>query len=101
MTKRPPPEAGESLDQLTQDWWVYQLKREHRFSTDDVVTAWTAGTARPDARALVDIGAGIGSVGHMTLHFMGPEAKSIFVDARGQSSPLPEEHLSEWSRRPC
>ena len=88
MTERPPPEPDESLDQLTRDWWVYQLKRGHRFSTDDVVTAWTAGMARPDARALIDIGAGIGSVGLLTLHFMGPEARSIFVEAQEVSHRL-------------
>ncbi len=88
MTERPPPAPDESLDQLTRDWWVYQLKRGHRFSTDDVVTAWTAGAARPDARRLLDIGAGIGSVGMMTLHFMAPEATSVFVEAQEVSHRL-------------
>ncbi len=35
-----------------------QLRRGHRFSTDDLVTAWRASAARPDAGDLLDLGAG-------------------------------------------
>lgn len=88
MVKTPAVTPDESLDQLTEDWWVFQLKKGHRFSTDDVVTAWTAGQARPDARRLIDIGAGIGSVGLMTLYFMGEDATSVFVEAQEISHKL-------------
>ncbi len=50
------------------DWCLFQLQRGHRFSTDDLVTAWRAWRARPDARRLLDLGSGIGSVGLTTLH---------------------------------
>ena len=88
MPERPQPSTEETLDQLTGSWWVFQLKKGHRFSTDDVVTAWTAGQARPDAKRLIDIGAGIGSVGLMTLHFMSSEATSVFVEAQEISHKL-------------
>ncbi len=88
MSESIQPTVDESLDQLTQDWWVFQLKKGHRFSTDDVVTAWTAGHARPEAKRLIDIGAGIGSVGLMTLHFMQPDATSVFVEAQEISHHL-------------
>lgn len=88
MVEVPSVGEDESLDQLTKDWWVFQLKKGHRFSTDDVVTAWTAGQARPDAERLIDIGAGIGSVGLMTLHFMGEQATSVFVEAQEISHKL-------------
>ena len=88
MTERPTPAEDESLDQLTGDWWIFQLRKGHRFSTDDTVTAWTAGMARPDATRLIDIGAGLGSVGLMTLHFMAPEATSVFVEAQEVSHKL-------------
>ena len=88
MTNPPQAQADESLDQLTSDWWVFQLRRGHRFSTDDVVTAWVAGMSRPDARRLIDIGAGIGSVGLMTLHFMDASATSVFVEAQEVSHEL-------------
>ena len=88
MTRLPQPPEGETLDQVTGDWWLFQLRRGHRFSTDDVVTGWTAGIKRPDARRLIDLGAGVGSVGLMTLHFMDPEARSIFVEAQAVSHRL-------------
>ena len=88
MTEKPTPNDDESLDQLTSEWRVFQLKKGHRFSTDDVVTAWTAGLARPDAKRLIDIGAGIGSVGLMTLHFMSQDASSVFVEAQEISHEL-------------
>ena len=88
MSERPQPSAEESLDQLTGNWSVFQLKKGHRFSTDDVVTAWTAGHARPDAKRLIDIGAGIGSVGLMTLYFMDADASSVFVEAQTISHEL-------------
>jgi len=88
MTTPPQTNADESLDQLTKDWWVFQLKKGHRFSTDDVVTAWVAGIARPDAKRLIDIGAGIGSVGLMTLAFMDASAKTVFVEAQTVSHAL-------------
>ena len=88
VTEAQTPAPDESLDQLTADWWVFQLKKGHRFSTDDVVTAWVAGMVRPDARRLIDIGAGIGSVGLMTLHFMDPSAMTVFVEAQEVSHQL-------------
>jgi tRNA1Val (adenine37-N6)-methyltransferase len=71
MRKIPPPgEApgpGETLDQLIGDWWVFQLRGGHRFSTDDLVAAWRGALARPAATRLLDLGCGIGSVGLYTL----------------------------------
>ena len=84
----PTPTDDESLEQLTGDFWVFQLKKGHRFSTDDVVTAWTAGLARPDAKRLADIGAGVGSVGLMTLHFMDAPTTSVFIEAQEISHQL-------------
>jgi tRNA1Val (adenine37-N6)-methyltransferase len=81
-------EEGETLDRITRDWRIFQLARGHRFSTDDSVTAWTAGRQRPDARRLADIGAGVGSVGLMTLHFMHPEATTVFVEVQRISHDL-------------
>ena len=84
----PSPTPEETLDRITGRWEIFQLKTGHRFSTDDSVTAWTAGRLRPNAQRLADIGAGIGSVGLMTLHMMGPEATSIFVEVQETSHKL-------------
>jgi len=88
MPANSPTPDEETIDQVTGAWWVYQLRRGHRFSTDDVVAGWTAGSKRPDARRLIDLGAGIGSVGLMTLHFMDPEATTVFVEAQATSHAL-------------
>ena len=64
---RPEPAGDESLNRLAGQWRIFQLKRGHRFSTDDLMTAWTAAHAAPDATRVLDIGSGIGSVGLLTL----------------------------------
>lgn len=56
-----------SIDRLAGDWRIVQRRRGHRFSTDDLMTAWVAAHARPEASRLCDLGAGIGSVGLLTL----------------------------------
>lgn len=64
---RPEPDSDESLNRLAGDWRIFQLKRGHRFSTDDLMTAWIAAHAAPGAERVLDIGSGIGSVGLLTL----------------------------------
>jgi tRNA1Val (adenine37-N6)-methyltransferase len=58
---------GETLNRLAGDWKLIQLKKGHRFSTDDLMTAWEAAHSKPDAVQLLDIGSGIGSVGLLNL----------------------------------
>ena len=69
----------ETLDHLAGDWRIYQLKGGHRFSADDVLTAWTAARARPQAKQLLDLGSGLGSVGLLTLWRL-PEARLTGVE---------------------
>lgn len=78
----------ETLDRLAGDWQIYQLKGGHRFSTDDLMTAWTAARARPQARRVLDLGCGIGSVGLLTLWKLGPEATLVGVEVQGLSLGL-------------
>jgi tRNA1Val (adenine37-N6)-methyltransferase len=72
MDQRPQPTADETLDRLGQDWWIFQLARGHRFSTDDLAAAWRASLAVPEAPAILDLGCGIGSVGLSTLLRLDP-----------------------------
>jgi tRNA1Val (adenine37-N6)-methyltransferase len=58
----------ETLDHLAGSWRIYQLKGGHRFSADDVLTAWTATRQRPAASRVLDLGSGIGSVGLLCLY---------------------------------
>jgi tRNA1(Val) A37 N6-methylase TrmN6 len=56
-----------TLDRLAGRWRIFQLRRGHRFSADDLLTAWAAVRAQPEARRLLDLGAGVGSVGLLAL----------------------------------
>ncbi len=49
-------------DWLTRDVRVFQRAKGHRFSSDDVATAFVAHRARPAARRILDLGTGLGSV---------------------------------------
>lgn len=57
-----PLENDETLDALCGDFRLFQLKNGHRFSTDDVLTAWYGTTWCPTARTILDLGSGIGTV---------------------------------------
>jgi tRNA1Val (adenine37-N6)-methyltransferase len=56
-----------TLDILAGNWRIFQLRHGHRFSVDDLLTAWTATRAHPGASQLLDLGAGIGAVGLLAL----------------------------------
>ena len=82
-----PPEAI-TLDKLVGSWRIYQLKKGHRFSVDDQLTALLAAELAPGAQNLCDIGAGIGSVGLMTLWNMSESAKLTMIEAQQISHQL-------------
>lgn len=74
---------GESLDRLVGDWSVFQLRRGHRFSTDDVLCGWEAARSQPGARRLLDLGSGIGSVGLTALWALrSPRARLDGIEAQ-------------------
>lgn len=78
----------ETLDRLAGDWWIWQLRRGHRYATDDLLVAWTALRARPRARSVLDLGAGVGSVGLLTLLGLGEDAHLLSVEAQAESAAL-------------
>jgi tRNA1(Val) A37 N6-methylase TrmN6 len=83
------PTPDESLDRLAGEWRIFQLKRGHRFSTDDMVCAWRAALSRPDARSLLDLGCGIGSVGLLALWKLGdPAVRLTGIEAQETSANL-------------
>ncbi|MEL6344988.1 MAG: methyltransferase [Myxococcota bacterium] len=75
-------------DQIVGEWDVFQLKKGHRFSTDDLLVAWAAIDANPKATKLLDIGAGIGSVSLMTLYAMPGEATMTMIEVQTPSHLL-------------
>lgn len=56
------PEEGETLDYLCGQWRIFQYAKGHRYSTDDVLTAWYGTTCAPRVDRAADLGSGIGSV---------------------------------------
>ncbi len=82
------PRPGETLDRLSGDWLIFQLEHGHRYATDDVLTAWTAWRARPSALSLLDLGAGVGSIGLMALQILPPKALLTSVEVLEQSHEL-------------
>lgn len=82
------PRPDESLDRLVGDWHILQLRRGHRFSTDDLVCAWRGTLAAPGARRYLDIGCGIGSVAMSALYRLPADATVIGVEAQEVSVAL-------------
>lgn len=74
-------------DALTGGFRVWQRKRGHRYSIDDVLTAQRACLARPDAQRYVDIGCGLGSVLLMVAYKL-PRARAVGVEAQAVSHAL-------------
>jgi tRNA1Val (adenine37-N6)-methyltransferase len=83
----PEPEDGESLDAISGHFRLFQLKDGHRFSTDDVLTAWYGSSWCPTAGSALDLGSGIGSVG-MIAAWRLPGARFVTVEAQAASVRL-------------
>ena len=79
--------ADETLDALSGHFRIYQLRRGHRFSTDDLLTAWYGTTWAPAASAVLDLGSGIGSVG-MIAAWRLPGARLVTIEAQAESVRL-------------
>ena len=86
--RRPVCRQGETLNHLVGDWRIFQLRRGHRYSTDDVLAAWIAARAHPAARQVLDLGAGVGSVGLLVLHRLGQAARLTSVEVQQVSAAL-------------
>ena len=77
------PGAGEDLCHLAGDWRILQLVRGHRWSLDDLVTAWFGAELlrKTPPRTFVDLGCGIGTVLLLTAWCF-PEAHGLGIEAR-------------------
>ena len=80
-------ESRETLDAISGHFRLFQLRDGHRFSTDDILTAWYGTTWCPTARTALDLGSGIGTVG-MICAWRLPGAKFVTVEAQGESVAL-------------
>ena len=77
----------ETLDAISGHFRLFQLRDGHRFSTDDILTAWYGAAWCPMARTALDLGSGIGTVG-MVCAWRLPGAKFVTVEAQSESIAL-------------
>lgn len=77
----------ETLDALSGHFRIFQLKKGHRYSTDDLLTAWYGTSWCPSARKVLDLGSGIGSVG-MIAAWRLPGARFVTIEAQDISVAL-------------
>ncbi|BDU74561.1 tRNA1(Val) (adenine(37)-N6)-methyltransferase [Mesoterricola silvestris] len=94
---RPPgglePEEGETLDFITGHYRLFQYKRGHRFSTDDILTAWYGTTWCPRPARVADLGSGIGSVA-TCVAWRCPGARIHTVEAQAISARLARKSVA-------
>jgi tRNA1Val (adenine37-N6)-methyltransferase len=81
-------------DALTDRVRVLQRRSGHRYSVDDVATAWLALRAMPEARSCLDLGCGIGSVLLMVADRV-PRARAVGVEAQAGSYALAERNIEK------
>jgi len=83
----PELEPGESLDAISGHFRLFQAIDGHRFSSDDVLTAWYGTQGCPSAGSVLDLGSGIGTVG-MIAAWRLPLARFVTVEAQTESVRL-------------
>lgn len=81
------PGPDETLDAISGHFRLFQLRDGHRFSTDDLLTAWYGTSWCPSARTALDLGSGIGAVG-MIAAWRLPGARFVTIEAQEQSVAL-------------
>ena len=83
------PAADEDLSYLTGDWRLFQKRRGHRWSLDDLLTAWVATEGRDPTRPLraLDLGCGQGSVLLMVAWRL-PRADVTGIEAQADRAAL-------------
>jgi len=80
-------------DLLTRDVRVFQRAKGHRFSSDDVATAYVAFNALSEARRVLDLGCGLGSV-LLHLAWKLPEAELTGIEAQAMSFELLQRNVA-------
>lgn len=86
------PEPGETLDYISGHFRIFQYARGHRYSTDDVLTAWYGTLCSPRAERVADLGSGIGSVAIIAAWRL-PSATFVTVEAQDISFRLAQKSV--------
>jgi len=77
-------ELGEpiTVDGLTAEYRIFQRRKGHRHSTDDLLTAWYALESSPPVTRGLDLGTGIGTVGLLVLAGMPASFRLTCIEAQ-------------------
>lgn len=81
------PASDETLDAISGHFRLFQLRKGHRFSTDDILVAWHGTSWCPTARNALDLGSGIGTVG-MICAWRLHGARFVTIEAQTESVAL-------------
>ncbi len=89
------PGEDEDVCALAGEWGLFQKRRGHRWSLDDLVVAHVAAEEAKGPRACLDLGCGIGSVLLMTA-WRFPEARCVGIEAQEVSVGLARKSIA-WN----
>jgi tRNA1(Val) A37 N6-methylase TrmN6 len=81
------PGEDETLSYLCGDWRLFQKRRGHRWSLDDLLTAWVAAPLGAAADRVLDLGCGQGSV-LLLLAWRLPAARVTGLEAQPERAAL-------------
>lgn len=82
-----------TVDGLSAGVRIFQRKKGHRYSTDDLLTAWYALEKSPPRDRILDLGTGIGGVGLLVVSEM-PGAHLTCIEAQDISHRLLRENIA-------
>jgi len=85
-------EEGETLDYISGHYRIFQYTKGHRYSTDDVLTAWYGTHWAPRVERAADLGSGIGSVAIVAAWRL-PAAQFCTVEAQEASVRLARKSI--------
>ena len=88
-------EDGETLDVLCGHYRIFQLRKGHRYSTDDILTAWYGTSWCPTASSILDLGSGIGTVAMMAAWRL-PKVPVVTIEAQTESVALARKSI-RWN----
>lgn len=81
------PGPDETLDRICGRWRIFQYRKGHRYSLDDLLTAWYGTASCPRAERIADLGSGVGSVA-LAAAWRCPGARVCTVEAQPASVRL-------------
>ena len=86
---------GETLDVLCGHYRIFQLRKGHRYSTDDILTAWYGTSWCPSAGSILDLGSGIGTVAMIAAWRLAGTLVTT-IEAQGESVHLARKSV-RWN----